>query len=447
MVKKIIILLLLISIKGYSQNLISYVTVNTNEAYIGQPIQLIVSVYTSTWFTAGIDIGNIQVDGALTVYFRSVSNTRTFSGKKFAGVDFFYNVFPTKKGELTIPSLSINVESPKAGDYKGIKHIVKTKPKTVNIKDVPLGYDPNNWLVATSLNINEKWSAPLKGIKVGDVVQRIINRSAGGTLSEFIPATQWDTVKGISIYPKRPQVKTNKSKTGVSASRTETVNYLFEKKGKVIIPSIEYVYWNSYNKKFYRKMIDSLIIDVKPNADLAMLASIKKSLQKEKIEEAKEEEPFLIFGLTSLDFLKYLIIFLISVYILYIIVKYIYRMYNEKYAVYQRSESYAFKKVKKALDQNDYSSFIRSGNTWLSKLNGNFSTLQDFVKNFGTKELDDILKEINENYFKHHKTSNKNSFRSLSQELSISRRKYLEAKKISTSGSKNNKWLNPTSTD
>lgn len=447
MVKKIIILLLLISIKGYSQNLISYVTVNTNEAYIGQPIQLIVSVYTSTWFTTGIDVGNIQVDGALTVYFRSVSNTRTFSGKKFAGVDFFYNVFPTKKGELTIPSLSINVESPKAGDYKGIKHIVKTKPKTVNIKDVPLGYDPNNWLVATSLSINEKWSAPLKGIKVGDVVQRIINRSAGGTLSEFIPATQWDTVKGISIYPKRPQVKTNKSKTGVSASRTETVNYLFEKKGKVIIPSIEYVYWNSYNKKFYRKMIDSLIIDVKPNADLAMLASIKKSLQKEKIEEAKEEEPFLIFGLTSLDFLKYLIIFLISVYILYIIVKYIYRMYNEKYAVYQRSESYAFKKVKKALDQNDYSSFIRSGNTWLSKLNGNFSTLQDFVKNFGTKELGDILKEINENYFKHHKTSNKNSFRSLSQELSISRRKYLEAKKISTSGSKNNKWLNPTSTD
>lgn len=447
MVKKIIILLLLISIKGYSQNLISYVTVNTNEAYIGQPIQLIVSVYTSTWFTTGIDVGNIQVDGALTVYFRSVSNTRTFSGKKFAGVDFFYNVFPTKKGELTIPSLSINVESPKAGDYKGIKHIVKTKPKTVNIKDVPLGYDPNNWLVATSLNINEKWSAPLKGIKVGDVVQRIINRSAGGTLSEFIPATQWDTVKGISIYPKRPQVKTNKSKTGVSASRTETVNYLFEKKGKVIIPSIEYVYWNSYNKKFYRKMIDSLIIDVKPNADLAMLASIKKSLQKEKIEEAKEEEPFLIFGLTSLDFLKYLIIFLISVYILYIIVKYIYRMYNEKYAVYQRSESYAFKKVKKALDQNDYSSFIRSGNTWLSKLNGNFSTLQDFVKNFGTKELGDILKEINENYFKHHKTSNKNSFRSLSQELSISRRKYLEAKKINASGSKNNKWLNPTSTD
>ncbi len=49
--------------------------------------------------------------------------------------------------------------------------------------------------------------------------------------------------------------------------------------------------------------------------------------------------------------------------------------------------------------------------------------------------------------FFHHKTSNKNSFRSLSQELSISRRKYLEAKKISNSGSKNNKWLNPTSTD
>ncbi len=224
MVKKLGILIFfwLMTIPLFSQNLISYVTLNTKEAYIGQPVKLTVSVYSSTWFTSGIDVGNIQIDGALTVFFRSVSNSRDFNGQRHAGVDFYYNVFPTQEGEITIPSLSISIQSPKPGDYKGRKRTLTTKPKMFTVKSIPYGYDPNNWLVATSLNVTEKWSATLSEIKVGDVVQRTIRRSAGGTLSEFVPATQWDSINGISIYPKRAQLNTNKSKTaellGISRS-------------------------------------------------------------------------------------------------------------------------------------------------------------------------------------------------------------------------------------
>ncbi len=445
MVKKIIILLLLISIKGYSQNLISYITVNPKDAYIGQPVKLTVSVYSSTWFTSGIDVGNIQVDGALTVYFRSVSNTRTFSGKQYAGVDFFYNVFPTKEGQITIPSLTINVESPKTGGYKGIKHIVKTKPKTINIKGVPLGYDPNNWLVATSLNINEKWSVPITNIKVGDVIQRTVNRSAGGTLSEFIPATKWDTVKGISIYPKRPQVKTNKSKTGVSSSRVETVNYLFEKDGKVIIPSIEYVYWNSYNKKFYHKVIDSLVVDVKPNADLAMLASIKKSLQKENKEEfIEEDKSFLILGMTVKEFIKNLLFTLFALFLLFKVLKRLIFFYKQKHSEYLKSESYAFKKVKNAIHKNDYNAFIRTSNLWLSKLDTKNRTLQKFTNNYGTDRLNKVLTELNESNFKFRKTSDKSSFAILMDEINNLRKNYFkEQNLLNKSTLKNKEWLNP----
>lgn len=222
MVKKLIIItgFLLLPFASISQNIIAYTTLNTNEAYIGQPVKLTVSVYTSTWFTSGIDLGNIKIDDALTVYFRSVSNSKKFSGKNYAGVSFYYNVFPTKDGQITIPSLSINIESPKPGDYKGIKRTVKTKAKNFNVTPIPLGYNPNNWLVATYLNVNQKWSIPLNNIKVGDVVQRTINRSAGGTMSEFIPATIYDSISGVSMYPKRAKVNTHKSKTNISSTRS-----------------------------------------------------------------------------------------------------------------------------------------------------------------------------------------------------------------------------------
>ena len=141
MVKQIYIvaLFLLLSFSMLGQNLLSYVTVNNTSPYVGQPVQVKVNVYTTTWFTSGIDVGNIQVDKALTVYFRSVSSVKTINGKKYAGVEFYYNLFPTQEGNIVIPSLEIHVETPKEGDYKGIKRVLRTKSKSITVKPVPLG--------------------------------------------------------------------------------------------------------------------------------------------------------------------------------------------------------------------------------------------------------------------------------------------------------------------
>jgi len=446
---KLTIAFLLLSLAGFSQNIISYVTVNTNDAYIGEPVQLIVSVYSSTWFTSGIDLGNIKVDGALTVFFRSVSNTKQFNGKNHAGVNFYYNVFPTDEGTITIPSLSINIESPKPGGYKGIKRTVKTKPKSFNVKAIPFGYDPNEWLVASSLNISEKWSLQLNDVKVGDVIQRTINRAVGGTLSEFIPATIWDSIPGVSLYPKRASVNTNKSKTGVSSTRTETVNYLFEKEGQVVIPSRDYVYWNSRTKKFYKKQIDSITVSVKPNADLQMLASIKKSLQQANTEELEvEEEPFLVFGMTPKEVLMYLIFLLLGFYILFRILKRTIKFYKNRHLAYLQSEPYVFKKVKKAIENKDMILFSKACNSWLLKLGAKDMNLQKFIKNYGTEKLNIIIDQINEATYKEHKTIDKTSFALLLSELKKARKEFFKhQKQPDNSKQKNRTWLNPTVVD
>lgn len=442
----VILAFFFLTLTSYSQNIISYVSVNKNEAYVGEPVQLTVSVYSSTWFTSGIDLGNIQIDDALTVYFRSVSNSRDFNGKKHAGVNFHYNVFPTKEGEITIPSLSIDVESPKPGDYKGLKRTVKTKPKRFNVRSIPLGYNPSNWLVASYLNINEVWSSPINNIKVGDVVQRTIKRSVGGTLSEFIPSSIWDSIPGISIYPKRASVNTNKSRTAVSSNRSETVNYLFEKEGTVVIPSLKYVYWNPQTKKFYKKQTDSVLVTVKPNADLEMLASIKKSLQKTTIEDnLVEEKPFLILGLTPKTFIKYLVFVLIIVFILYKGTKALIPIFKRRLEVYKNSEYYAFIKVKKALRLKEYNTFLMTSHSWVKKLNPKYQSLHD-LQNFNETPLKDTLKNINNMAFKQEQNIDNNLYAKLLKALVESRKTYLkhqktEEKKIY----KNKKWLNPIS--
>lgn len=449
MVKKLIIItgFLLLPFASFSQNIIAYINLNTNEAYIGQPVRLTISVYTSTWFTAGIDLGNIKIDDALTVSFRSVSNSKTFSGKKYAGVSFYYNVFPTKDGKITIPSLSINIESPKPGDYKGLKRTVKTKPKYLNVLPIPLGYDPNKWLVATYLSVTQKWSMPLNNIKVGDVLQRTINRSAGGTLSEFIPATIYDSISGVSLYPRRAKVNTNKSKTAISSSRSETINYLFEKEGDVILPSMEYIYYNAGNKKFYKKRIDSVFIQVKPNPDLSMLASIKKSLQKDSIETAEiEEKPFLIFGVTPKIFIKYMIIGLATLLVLIYLIKHLVAYIKHKHRSYLQSESFAFNQVKKALKDKDYFAFTGTSHVWLKKLNPEFESLQDLAKYTNSNVLQQALEQVTHSIFNKEKTQDTVFYSKLLHAITETRNSYLKHQSHKTkSVIKSNIWLNPTS--
>ncbi|WP_034062474.1 BatD family protein [Lacinutrix jangbogonensis] len=446
MVKRFYILatFYLIASNAFGQGLMSYVTLNKNNPYIGEPVQLKVHVYTTTWFTSGIDIENIQVDNALTVYFRSVSSVKKHNGKKYAGVEFYYNVFPTKDGQITIPSLVIRVETPKEGGYKGIKRTLNTKPKTISVKPVPLGYEPQNWLVANSLALNQKWSMPLKNIKVGDVVERTINRFADGTLTEFIPATQWDAINGVSIYPQRPKVSTNKSRTTVSAKRSETVSYLFEKEGEVVFPIINYVYWNSSSKKIYKKQIDSITVFVKPNVDLVMLKSLKKSLQREEV-EALEKNPFLIFGLTPKTFFVYLIIGLFILVVFVKILKGIFAYFKRAYHCYLESEKRAFNQVLKAIGNNNYTAFSKAVRVWLSKLDSPYSTLIHMINDYGNNDLKKRFKAINENLFRNKKENDNTCIIGMKKELIIVRKKYLKDQEVKRHGNTNNKdWLNPT---
>ena len=139
-------------------HLSSSVTLSKNTVYLGEPVQVTVSVFTSTWFTKGVNPGNIKVNGAFTVYFRSLSTSKQVNGKTIAGVQLFFNVFPYEDGTIEFPSLDIEVESPDPGGYKGIRHIIKTNPKTINIKPIPPNFNADNWLVTSWMSATENWT-------------------------------------------------------------------------------------------------------------------------------------------------------------------------------------------------------------------------------------------------------------------------------------------------
>ena len=443
--KHIIILLLLFQATiGFAQNnVVSEVSINRRSVYLGQPVEVSVGVFTPTWFTKGVNFGNIKVNGAFTIYFRSVSTSKKINGKNYAGVVAIYNVFPYDDEDLVFPSLEMVVETPDEGGFKGIKRSVKTKSTDIVVKAVPNGYNANDWLVANNVSVNESWQGDLKTVKVGDVIQRSVYRKAYGTVSELIPPVFWDSIQGVSIYPSRSSINTEKTKTSISATRTESVRYLFEKEGTVTLPEITITWWNPNQNKLLKRTLKEKIIDVLPNPDLGMLETVKDSLKvdsQEISEASSDDEAMKIFGLSLKDFLIYLIVILICSYLIYKFLKWLLinkgllAKWKQQRLEALASEQHFFKIFLKQVSNKNKKEAINAIYLWIDRLHLKEPTLAYFASTYGS---DMFISNIR-------KTSLDQPFDPLVhvEEIKMARKKYLKTlNQISIT--KSGDWINP----
>lgn len=393
-------IVLLSTFAAFAQgHLSSSVSINKSSVYVGEPVQVTVSVFTSTWFTKGVDPGNIKVNGAFTVYFRSLSTSKQIKGKTHAGVQLFFNVFPHENENIEFPELNIEVESPNPGDYKGVKHIIRTRARTIKVKPIPPNFDADNWLVTSWMSASENWNGNLKNVQVGDVLERTIYRNVSNTVSELIPSIKWDTIRNVSQYPKRSSVKNNKTKTEISATRTEGTRYLFEKEGRVIIPKMELTWYNPYRKKLYKKTLPEVSINVQPNPDLGMLTSIKKDLDATIIEDVDtNKKPFHFFGLSFKEFLVLAVLSLLFLfYFIKLIIK-VARKIKQKKQAYMGSESYHFDKLLKSIRLNNRKIILKNLYNWVDSLNLKEPTISYLLTNFGLPSkstINEFIESVN----------------------------------------------------
>ncbi|SFU02283.1 Oxygen tolerance [Algoriphagus locisalis] len=433
----IFFLLAFSSLRVQAQSLWADVSVNHNSTYLGQPVEVTISVYTSTWFTTGLDLGNIKVEGAFTVYFRPVTTSFSKDGKTFAGVKQIYHVFPYTDKDITFPELDIEVESPAPGDYKGKKHTVKTKPKGIKVKPIPSKFSDSEWLVANGLSVTERWSGDKNSIKVGDVLVRTISRNAAGTISELLPPIVWDSVAHVSFYPSRSEVTNNKTKTAISATRTELMRYLFEEEGEVTLPEMVFTWYNPYRNQLYKRTLKEVKIQVQPNPDLGVLASVRDSLalQQEElaVEEATEDQPLMILGMSPE---KFAVVLVVAILLLIILVKLLRRSihaFQQRRQAYLISEEFHFNEFKKASRSNSQHTIAAKLYRWLDALELDEPNAAFFAKCYGSDALQSQVSTMEARWSSGKQFENMNL-----SEWASAREKYLHRGVKVDSG-----WINP----
>jgi len=434
------ILLVFISFSSVAQShLWGDVSIQKSTIYVGEPVQVTVSVFTSTWFTSGINPGNIKVNGAFTIYFRSLSTSKQIKGKTYAGVQLYFNVFPYDDNDIVFPELEFEVETPNEGGFKGIKRTVKTPSKIIKVKPIPAGFNKNEWLVTSNMTVTENWSGNEIKVKVGDVLERKITRNVANTVAELIPPIEWDSIPTVSLYPTRSNVKSNKTKTSISATRSDGVRYLFEKEGEIVVPEKVLTWYNPRSKKLFKRTLDGFTIKVLPNPNLGMLESVRDSLQitaPVKGEGMEDNAPKTILGLTVRQFIVALCCLILIGYLLFKIGRKVLSILKHKKIAYLNSEQYYFDQFTKSIKKGDSKKIINTMYTWISMLNLKTPTVQYFVFQFGTKEL---LQEIVQ--FESDQTTN-SQIQVNAKEWSSARKNYLKQKRNGVV-SNSQDWVNP----
>ena len=393
-----LVLLLLMGFIGTAQrHLITDVRLNKSTVFVGEPVEVSVSVYTSTWFTKGVNPGNIKVNDAFTVYFRSISNSKQINGQTYAGVTMIFNVFPYDDKDIEFPAMEFTVETPDLGGCKGVKRVVKTPSRTIKVKSVPPSFNRNEWLVTSSMSVNDAWSGNKNEVKVGDVLERRISRNVAGTVAELIPPVIWDSIANVSLYPTRSEINSNKTKTSISASRIDGTRYLFEKEGEIIIPEKELTWWNPRAQKLYKRTLSEVTIRVLPNPDLGMLETMRDSLQVSvplASERIAEESPPTILGLSVKEFIVLLLCLMVFIYFIIRFLKRLFKRLKLKKEAYKVSEAYYFKRFLSSINKHDSKETINALYQWIDKLTLEPPTIEHFVSAYDDGSLDQDLINI-----------------------------------------------------
>jgi hypothetical protein len=399
MVKKAILLVLLMYVALQSKaqvNCFAQTQLDRNTVYAQQPFKVTFTVLTATWYTAPLEFDNLQIPNAFILPFdRTQPGMFTVNGKQYAGLQFYFIVFPYKPGRFTLPAINIVATTPAVGDYKGKKVNIKTKPLSYIVKPVPQSFGGDAWFVAKDVNIRKTWNKPLNRLKVGDVITSTTTINARGTLPQFIPELKTDSLDWAGVYPGSATLADTRDDYDANGTRTQTATYLLEKEGNFVMPASIIEWFNPNNSRVYKRSTPAIKIHVAPNPNLGILKTLKDSLNKQqpiKTTVPVKQGPKLIYGIPWYYFALYSLLVLC---VLYFIIKMIVKLVKliiHKRQVYLQSEQYWFGRFKSS--SNSFPVLLKNMYAWWDRFSipGKSSSLQNDTKRREANNIDEELK-------------------------------------------------------
>lgn len=223
--------------------------------------------------------------------------TQTQSGKTKRLVIYKYALFPQKSGVLKIPAFqftgtALGTPSAQAAfdpfgndffntgfrfpSFMSLSEPVQlyVPAKEVNILPVPTDFRGSWWLPSQKVTLTAQWTDKNPLFKVGEAVTRELTLTSVGSTESQLPELKPSAVADVRQYPQKAVREERVVDGKLTASEKINVVYIPQKAGKIELPNVRILWYNTATKRVETAEIQPLTVDVLP-ADNSPVAKEK----------------------------------------------------------------------------------------------------------------------------------------------------------------------------
>jgi hypothetical protein len=199
-------------------------------------------------------------------------------GVRHGVIETRYALFPLHSGELQIPALlfSATALAPEDGSQQpfgprsGLPVQVRSPALTLRVRPRPADYPADApWLPARILTLSEHWSPQELRVQVGDSLTRSVLLRAEGLASAQLPVLAMPIQeRWLRRYPEQPRLHDRDGDAGLIGSREENSALVPTSPGRIELPALEVVWWNTVEDRLMRSRLPARTLIVEENPAL-----------------------------------------------------------------------------------------------------------------------------------------------------------------------------------
>ncbi len=236
--------------------------------WVGQRVNLYIDVLGLDGWAKIKHASNFEISGAIVIRIET-QGTRlqeTIGDGSYTGQRYELLVYPKRAGMIKIPVISLEVEIKQWGvSVKPAIKRIKTPAKRFRALIPPGAQGEQELISTTKFQARQRWEPKTEKVKVGDSLKRMLTFQAADVPGSAFTPLSYDPVDKVSIYPAQSIVKDRYDRGSLTGFRSETITYVFQKPGKVLLPDVVITWWDMANKQLKRKTLKGRTLDVAIN--------------------------------------------------------------------------------------------------------------------------------------------------------------------------------------
>ncbi len=399
---------------------------------VGEPINLTITVLVPTWFSRPSVYPSFELPNTIV----RLPDDSTYpggervDGNTWSSILRDYRIYPMLAANYRISNRSMKVTYAHPQTRTPVEAQIPLPEVSFQAVVPPGAESLEPFLAGRDLILRRRIEGLQETLNTGDAVTLHYSAQLEGMPVLFLPPmlTDW-RIENASAYLGEPvleetQQQSLTSESSLVSKRSEKLTLVFDSAGTVILPELALRWWNTQNHQIEKATVPGMTFQV------AALPNDNKGGQNTGLVWFREHALRLASALLIMSVL------LVS-----------YMPLRKRLAALRvrlaagrekrhRSEAYAFQQLRKALAKADSKQSHRALLFWLQRLTGN-TRVSAFAEEFGSPQLcqalagfTSYLYDDNRQKLSSVELARREKF--LSQALSLARRRYLAAQRLST---------------